>query len=146
MYGTLYNQCHPRGNAVTDNRKFLKGNPPDPELQPKPTNMKHADPTLWGPHLWAYLHYSAINYPTKPTRKQQQDMKEWLCCLSATIPCKNCSTHYNKYIEQHRSQMDNICSSRDKLFNFLVDIHNKVNKRNGKREISYEEAKQIYRK
>lgn len=147
MYGKLYNQCHPRQNAITNNRKFLRGNPPEPQLQPElePTD-KTADPRLWGPHLWAYLHYSAMNYPNNPSQKQKEAMKDWLCCLSATIPCKNCSNHYSKYIEQHRSRLDEICSSKDKLFNFLVDIHNKVNKRNGKREVSYTEARQIYKR
>ena len=147
MYGTLTNQCHPRHNAVTNNAKFLPGNPPSasPVRVPVTHERGSADPTLWGPHLWAYLHYSAINYPIRPTQQQQQQMKNWLICLSSTIPCKNCSTHYSKYIRQHKQDLDIICSSRDTLFNFLVDIHNKVNKRNGKPEVSYKEARNIFK-
>lgn len=144
MYGTLYNSCHPRGNANTDNTKFRKEVSVTPIVE-KPETFPTADPTKWGPHLWSYLHYSAINYPIKPSKQQQKSMKQWLTCLSATIPCKNCSTHYNKYIQQHFKNLDVICASRDTLFNFLVDIHNKVNKRNGKREVGYDEARWLYR-
>ena len=145
MYSSLYQECHPPYNANTSNTKFLKSHP-QPQQAPPTNNSGSADPTKWGPHLWAYLHYSAINYPHKPSKEQKEAMKDWLTCLSATIPCKNCSHHYGKYIQKHTNELDDICSSKNKLFNFLVDIHNKVNKRNGKREISYEEARWIYRK
>jgi len=148
MYGTLYSQCHPRHNARTSDRKFLEFDLP-PSCSPPAiaTNSSgSADPTKWGPHLWAYLHYSAMNYPTHPSKEQREAMKKWLCCLSATIPCKNCSTHYSKYIEKSKPRLDEICGSKDKLFNFLVDIHNKVNQRNGKRVVSYEEAREIYKR
>lgn len=102
------------------------------------------DPKLWGPHLWAYLHYSASNYPEKPTESQIQEMMNWLTCLPVTIPCSDCSRHYKKYIEQNRSNLPAICSTKDNLFKFLVDIHNKVNERYGKPRMSYEEAWKLY--
>ena len=104
------------------------------------------DPRIWGPHLWNFLHYSATNYPEHPSKQQIQEMITWLCSLPVAIPCPDCSGHYKKYIEENKSKMVDICSSRDKLFNFLVDIHNKVNVRNGKRVVSYEEARNLYRK
>ncbi len=102
------------------------------------------DPKLWGPHLWAYLHYSASNYPEKPTESEIQEMMSWLSCLPVTIPCSDCSRHYKNYIEQNRSNLPAICSTKDNLFKFLVDIHNKVNERYGKPRMSYEEAWKLY--
>ncbi len=103
-----------------------------------------SDPMQWGPHLWYYLHTAANNYPLQPSPEQQQGMKNWLCSLQWTIPCKNCSNHYSKYIEASRNQLDDVCANKDKLFAFLVDIHNKVNLENGKGAMSVEEAKKMY--
>ncbi len=102
------------------------------------------DPKIWGPHLWAYLHYSAANYPEHPTESEIQEMIHWLCSLPVTIPCVNCSKHYRKYIEDTKPYLYNICSNKESLFNFLVDIHNKVNIRNGKPEMTYDQARKIY--
>ena len=103
------------------------------------------DPSIWGPHLWRYLHYSALNY--NPTNDDAVKMKDWLKCLAITIPCKNCSNHYSAYLRKYSdSQLYNICCDKDTLFNFLVDIHNAVNKRNNKSELTYEEARQIFTK
>jgi len=102
------------------------------------------DPSSWGPTLWYYLHCSAANYPKKPTTEQRDAMKIWLSSLSVTIPCANCGHHFNEFVRSHQNNLDTICSSREKLFNFLVDAHNKVNQRNGKSSISYEEARKQY--
>jgi len=102
------------------------------------------DPTLWGPHLWAYLHFSASNYPDKPSGEQIEEMKQWLCSLPVTIPCSSCSQHYKAYIDARRGDLDVVCGSRNTLFKFLVDIHNKVNERNGKTEMSYADAWKLY--
>jgi hypothetical protein len=108
--------------------------------QPKWTR----DPKLWGPHLWAYLHYSASNYPDNPTEEQIKEMMNWLTCLPVTIPCSECSKHYKNYIQQNRTNLPAICSTKNNLFRFLVDIHNKVNERYGKPKLSYEDAWKLY--
>lgn len=103
------------------------------------------DPKIWGPHLWMYMHYAAANYPKYPTENDINEMVEWLCTLPVTIPCQNCRFHYKKYIDKEKPRLREICSRRDTLFNFLVDVHNKVNERNNKKIISYEEARELYR-
>jgi hypothetical protein len=120
--------------------------PPEP-LQSLVEENKYlqSDPRLWGPHLWAYMHYSAAHYPDNPTLDEINFMKQWLCSLPVTIPCNTCKQHYNSYINQNRSNMDNICSNRNNLFKFLVNIHNEVNKRNGKETMSIEQAKRLYK-
>ena len=100
------------------------------------------DPRVWGPPLWKYMHYSAANYPEAPSREQIRDMVNWLRTLTVTIPCVSCKQHYKKYLDKH--ELERICSSRDTLFNFLVDIHNQVNRRNNKKIVSYAEAREMY--
>lgn len=102
------------------------------------------DPKKWGPHLWAYMHYAAANYPDNPSEKDIREMINWLCALPVTIPCDSCRIHYRRYIETNKPILPQICSDKTKLFNFLVDIHNKVNERNNKPTVTYEQARKIY--
>jgi hypothetical protein len=106
------------------------------------SNMK--DPALFGKHLWSYMHFMSSNYPNQPSKQQQQEMMTWLKCLSSTIPCPECSVHYRQYIDNEWHNLSDICSCKSKLFKFLVDLHNKVNKRLKKPEMNLNEAKKMY--
>lgn len=110
----------------------------------KQNNTWSSDPQEWGPHLWYYLHTCAANYPKNPSREQRRGMKNWLQNLKWTIPCKMCSDHYGSYIFKNQNRLDEICQNRENLFAFFVDIHNKVNRRNNKPEMSLEDAKKLY--
>jgi Erv1 / Alr family len=143
-YGTLYT---PRDStSVLSFKRFGLGGttlgPPDGDVTHE--ELKSNDPKVWGPHLWKYMHCSAANYPERPSERQIQDMITWLKTLTVTIPCVKCKEHYGKYIHNHNSELHAICSSKDSLFNFIVDIHNQVNKRNNKPIVTYDQAKQLY--
>ena len=60
------------------------------------------------------------------------------------LPCVECSRHANKYISSRYHELDDICSSKHKLFTFFVDFHNKVNARFGKPEMRVENAYKLY--
>lgn len=107
-------------------------------------NQWSRDPRKWGPYLWTYMHYAAANYPEQPTEQEIHDMMNWLCTLHVTIPCTNCQVHYKRYIDQYKPYLYRICANKHHLFNFLVDIHNQVNKRNNKPIVSYEQAREMY--
>lgn len=111
---------------------------------PTEEEIKSNDPRVWGPHLWKYMHCSAANYPEKPTSDQIDQMITWLKTLTVTIPCKKCKDHYGQYINRHQTSLRDICASKDKLFNFIVDIHNQVNRRNNKPIVTYDEARRLY--
>ena len=153
-YSNLKAQCSPQTCATTSHQMFIQ-----PEVVPVYTalnmqkqpdkktikkNQWSRDPKQWGPHLWFYLHTAAANYPVNPSQAQKNGMKEWLCSLRWTIPCSNCSNHFGKYIEKHSSELDDVCSSRDKLFSFLHEIHNKVNERKNKPLMTLEKARELY--
>jgi hypothetical protein len=146
-FGTNPNQPLSRGCLRCDRLPSQEASQGHQQLMSTlhPSPQATSDPKVWGPHLWAYLHYSAANYSDHPTPAERKEMKNWLCSLPVTIPCDNCSRHYRKYITKNKHKLDEICSDKNKLFNFLVDIHNKVNERNGKRIMSYEEALQLYK-
>lgn len=118
------------------NKKFLLN---DIHLK-KPTSH----PDVWGPNLWNYLHISTAHFPDNPTEQQKSDMISWICTLPVTIPCDTCRNHFKSYIDSNRHRLQYICGSKSQLFNFFVDIHNKVNQRKGKPEMSYDDAYNLY--
>jgi hypothetical protein len=71
-------------------------------------------------------------------------MKNIILGIPVLLPCENCKEHSTAYIESRLNELDDIVSTRDKLFNFFVDFHNYVNKRYGKKIFTYEEARKLY--
>jgi hypothetical protein len=151
--------CAPRTDAHTSHTFFiapeagLRGDAaadPDagtltaPDLGTTTSTEWSSDPAQWGRHLWFYLHTAARNYPRAPDAAQQRGMKNWLTTLQWTIPCRKCSAHYSQFMEASKDPLDAGCADRDKLFAFLVGIHNQINRENGKRTLSVAEARQIY--
>jgi Erv1 / Alr family len=102
------------------------------------------NPLVWGPPFWYVLHNGAYHYPQHSSPLHAERMKNLIIGLPVMIPCATCKEHATAFIEKHRSRLIDICSSRDSLFKFFVDFHNQVNRRYGKRVLSYEEAYSIY--
>jgi hypothetical protein len=104
-----------------------------------------SNPKTWGPHYWKMLSTTAANYPIRADVDTQNCMVNFLRGLFLTIPCASCSNHYKGYIEKNKDRLDEICSSRNNLFNFITDLHNMVNGRTGKPQFSYEQARKLYK-
>lgn len=130
LYDSLYSP--PQSLAYTDNTHFFQS--------PEPTSS----PSVWGPFLWSYLHIFSANYPIRPCMQTQISMQQFLLHLGTTIPCEKCRLHYQQYIENHKEHMLYICSSRETLFSFLVELHNDVNRRSSKPEFTLDQAKMFY--
>ena len=95
-------------------------------------------PEIWGPHGWIFLHTITFNYPEKPTKEDKFYHKELFNNLKYTLPCKSCANHYSLNLVKY--PLEPALESRTKLINWLIDIHNEVNKKNCKRVYSYEEV------
>lgn len=125
--------------------------PPAPKLQPEPSvSLKYktleyastADPRVWGPAVWFTLHNGAAHYPNKPSDAAKHHMKGFIKGLPYMIPCEECAHHAWNHIQN--TNLDNVVSSRDKLFAYFVDFHNFVNKRYNKPIFTVEQAEKIY--
>ena len=80
---------------------------------------------IWGPSTWLYLHTIAYNYPSNPTI---EDMNKYKILFNNLIlPCKECQIEYNNLLNQY--PIENNLLSNKHINNWLIDIHNKVNKR-----------------
>ncbi len=107
-------------------------------------NTSTSNPNIWGPAMWFTLHNTAIKYPINASPLYISKMKDFIMAIPYILPCEKCKVHANNYIDTIKDQLDFICSGRDSLFKFFVDFHNSVNKRNNKKEITYEEAYKLY--
>ena len=103
-----------------------------------------ASPKVWGPPMWFTLHNSASKYPINPSSLVRERMKNVIIGIPILLPCEVCKEHATTYIEKYFEQLDEICSSRDNLFKFFVDFHNKVNERHDKPLMTYEAAYALY--
>ena len=102
------------------------------------------DPVVWGPHLWFYMHTLSFNYPENPTNKNKVDHKEFFKNLKETLPCENCRNHYNKFWDTYK--IENYLVSKQKLIEWVLILHNDVNKRNNKPQWSIDRLKKYYKK
>jgi len=98
---------------------------------------------FFGPSMWKTLHSIAWNYgadPHTPTETEQKEITDFFNLLTNLIPCPQCRTHYKNYIIEHLIDP----SSRVNLTKWLHTLHNDVNRRTGKMELSYEDHSKDY--
>lgn len=109
------------------------------------------EPKIWGPKLWFFLHTMTFAYAEnkdKPTKAEQKHMYQFLESLKYVLPCV-CKDNYAWYFDTHPPNL----SSRKKLFEWVVDLHNHVNEEynkscrpeDSKRIYTYNEVEQMYK-
>eukprot|EP00249_Psilotum_nudum_P022225 c28422_g2_i1 orf=702-1481(-) len=54
-----------------------------------------------GRATWTLLHTIAAQFPARPTRQQQCDVKELMAILSRIYPCKQCADHFKEVLKSH---------------------------------------------
>ena len=97
---------------------------------------------IWGPHFWFMLHSISFNYPINPTEENKKDIKKFLLMLPKVLPCSKCCKNFKKNL----IEMPIKYNSRLELFKWLIDIHNEINGREGKKHYSYKEVLLMYEK
>lgn len=108
-----------------------------PALAPADTKNSR-NPHIFGPIYWKCFHNLAYNYPDNPDEETQKSCKMFLTSLIHLLPCTKCRNHYDEYFKSQN--INRVCSSRDELFKYFHRLHNIVNKRNGKPEMSFADA------
>jgi len=96
----------------------------------------------WGRPGWKFLHAVTFAYPNNPDLKTKIRYRRFFKMLKYVLPCPLCRSHYAKLV-QHLGlgHMKNTST----LSRWLVDVHNKINVKLGKKVFSYDEVKQMYR-
>ena len=96
-------------------------------------------PNIWGPHLWQALHMISIGYPNEPNNEQKKHYKTFFENFHQVIPCAICSNNYKKNLRELPITEDTM-KNRQNLANWVINIHNIVNKELGKNVIEPDDA------
>lgn len=92
------------------------------------------DPNIWGPHYWFFLHTTALSYPIKPNDTIRKKFYEFIHNFPLFIPSPKISASFSDLLEQY--PVSPYLDSKDSLVRWTHFIHNKINKKLEKNEIS----------
>lgn len=101
--------------------------------------MTAIGPETWGPHIWKGLHFITLAYPSEPTEENKKQYKTFFESIQYVLPCSKCSNNYKDHLKELPLD-DNALKNKENLVKWAIDLHNIVNKSNGKKEYGYEEA------
>tara|TARA_A100000164_G_C21691671_1_gene669239 strand:- start:284 stop:817 length:534 start_codon:yes stop_codon:yes gene_type:complete len=163
VYSTLYDNCINR-TSLESNRiysKVIKEHYEDDDcdccdsdlanflvndyLSPEQSFMNEKEnsnnnTSVWGPNAWKFLHISSFSFSDNPSHKEKKAATDFFNSISSMLPCDICSEHCEKYLKDHPPDVRN----KTALSTWLVNFHNIINKRLGKPQISYKQAKKLY--
>jgi hypothetical protein len=97
----------------------------------------------WGPPIWTTMHIFTFVYPDKPTEDDRARAIQFFSIVPFFLPCGACGMHFVETLREH-PLTDAVLVSRDSLSRWLNGVHNHVNRRLGKREVSYAEASDMF--
>jgi len=97
----------------------------------------YLDPKVWGPHYWFFLHTLAMTYPHHPNGVTKKKYYEFVQNLPLFLPVEEISGEFSKLIDKYpvTPYLDN----RDSFVRWMHFIHNKINEKLEKPQISLNE-------
>ena len=97
----------------------------------------YLDPKVWGPHYWFVLHTIALCYPLYPNEVTKKKYYEFIQNLPLFLPVQEISSEFSKLIDKYpiTPYLDN----RDSFIRWTHFIHNKINQKLEKPQISLNE-------
>ena len=105
--------------------------------------MKLMNNKNWGTAGWTFLHTITYSYPDNPTNSNIDDYYNFFSNLKNVLPCQMCKDNMKKHLETYPLTRNTLKSKRE-LINWLINIHNEVNKMTGKKVLTYEQVDNIY--
>lgn len=100
----------------------------------------------WGPSAWNFLHAFSYAYPQVPTSDDRENAYLFLVYFARAIPCERCRRDFESYLSIHLTQRGNSppFASRLAVTQFMVDAHNYVSEKLGKRTYTYSMVDAMY--
>ena len=92
------------------------------------------DTNIWGPRYWFFLHTAAMAYPSTPNATIKKKFYEFIQNFPLFIPDERISASFSELLDAF--PVSPYLDSKDSLIRWTHFIHNKVNKKLEKEEIS----------
>ena len=89
----------------------------------------------WGSHAWKFLHAVTFAYPDDPGKMTKIRYLTFFKLLRYVLPCSVCREGYST--DSHDLTLATM-KNRDTLSRWLVTVHNRVNRRIGKKIQTYD--------
>ena len=102
------------------------------------------DPIVWGPKLWFFMHTISFNYPENPNQEDKRNYYDFFHNLKNIIPCSVCKNHYAQHLQNN--PITPSLDTKQNLVQWVIDLHNEVNKTLGKKIYQYDEVINLYKK
>ena len=100
------------------------------------------NPKFWGPHAWIFLHSITMSYPKEPTEQDKQTYIKFFNDLQNIIPCEKCADNYNRHLQDF--PIGDALETRETMVQWLINVHNEVNKDLGKPIYTYDQMIEEY--
>ena len=99
-------------------------------------NNQSKSPKSWGPVVWRFLHWISLSF----TMKNKAQFAKFLKLVGRTLPCKECSSHFNAVLRTTAAlkSLDAV-SDLAGFVNYVILLHVLVNKQvaKGKKYLLY---------
>ena len=100
------------------------------------------EPKIWGPPFWFILHSISMNYPEKPSFNQKRHHYDFFFNLKYVLPCEKCRKHYSLIFQ--KTPITPFLDNRKSFIEWVIYIHNEVNKSLGKDQYTFEQVMKNY--
>ncbi len=96
-------------------------------------------PEVWGPYGWKFIHYITLGYPPKPTEDDKKLYYDFFTLLAKVLPCSICGHHFSENMKITPLTSE-VLSSRIKLVEWGIEMHNHVNRIHNKKIYTLQEG------
>ena len=101
------------------------------------------NPNIWGKYYWFFLFTTALCYPKNPNSVTKKKYYDFILNFPLFIPDRKISAEFEELIDYY--PVTPYLDSRESFVKWIHFIHNKVNLKLKKPQISYDDAlKQYY--
>lgn len=101
------------------------------------------EPEIWGPHYWFFLHTVSESYPIHPTSVTKKKYYDLILNFPLFIPNQEIGNKFSQMLDKY--PVSPYLDSRDSFVRWVHFIHNRMNTKLGKEQMSMEVALENYR-
>lgn len=116
----------------------------DYDKSPNTSRLSTITPGVFGPYIWGHLHITTRHLPENINPAIVPHIINTLQAIPLLVPCESCALHSGNFMTANKDRLMKLKTGSE-FFDFTVDFHNFVNTRLGKRIISYEEARDMWK-
>lgn len=102
----------------------------------------HIKPHHWGPYAWATLHFWTFGFPEVATHEDIYHYSQFVHMFGKTIPCHSCRHHFLHLLALYPPEQ--YMKSRSEFIRWGIDMHNRVNQRLDKPEVTEQHVVSMY--